>query len=244
MSAPPAIRRHTLALPYRGLQLHGERWQVDGARGEALILHGGGSSSSAGFEGLRQSLAAAGLASTAFDFVGQGRSGGELADSSLADRVQQVLAVQDALGLDPASLSLLGFSMGAYVATRVAGLRAPAALGLAIPAAYAPAAYALPFGPQFSACIRQPRSWEHSQAFEILAGYRGRLLVLSAEADAVIPPEIPPRLYEAAAQASWRAHHRIPEAGHKLDAHYAQRPEDRQRAYARIVELCGGGSAG
>ena len=127
---------------------------------------------------------------------------------------------------------------------RVAGLRAPAALGLAIPAAYAPAAYAQPFGPQFSACIRQPRSWEHSQAFEILAGYRGRLLVLSAEADAVIPPEIPPRLYEAAAQASWRAHHCIPEAGHKLDAHYAQRPEDRQRAYARIVELCGGGGAG
>lgn len=226
-------------IPYRHLRLIGDRWLPAAARGEVLVLHGGGTSSGAGFEPLRRRLAAQGFASTAFDFIGHGRTGGALADSSLADRAAQVLAVQDALALDAPRLTLIGFSMGAYVATRVAALRSPAGLGLAIPAAYTPGAWALPFGPRFADCIRQPRSWADTDAFEILSAYRGRLLVLSADEDAVIPPEIPPRLYEAAAAAAWRRHHRIAGAGHKLDLHFAQRPEDRDTAYGQIAELCG-----
>lgn len=228
-------------LPYRHLQLVGDRWPVEHPRGEALILHGGGSSSGEGFQALRAHLAARGVASTAFDFIGHGRTGGALADSSLADRVAQVFAVQDGLGLDPAGLTLIGFSMGAYVATLAATRRPGAGLGLAIPAAYTPAALELPFGPRFADCIRRPRSWADSDAFALLAGYRGRLLVLSADADAVIPPEIPPRLFEAATASAWRRHHRIAGAGHKLDEHWERRPEDRDAAYQRIAELCGAG---
>ncbi|HEX2010442.1 MAG TPA: alpha/beta fold hydrolase [Roseateles sp.] len=226
-------------LPHGHSMLAGDRWTLDSARGEALILHGGGSSSSQGFQALREHLAAEGIASTAFDCIGHGRTGGALADSSLADRVEQVLNVMDGLALDAGRLTVIGFSMGAYVAAQVSARRRLAGLGQAIPAAYTPEALPLPFGPSFAACIRRPRSWADSDAFEILQAFTGRLLVLSAGADQVIPAEIPERLFEAALRASWRRHHRVEGAGHQLAEHYAREPTSQRLAYRQFAALCG-----
>jgi uncharacterized protein len=227
----------TLTVPYKNTQLHAERWLVDGQRGEALLLHGGGSSQGSGFAPLRRFLAAQGIGSLTLDFIGHGRTGGELADSSLGCRVAQVLALMDHLRLDARATGLIGFSMGAYVATQVSARRPIRRLGLAIPAAYAAAALELPFGPRFSACIRRPRSWEDSDAFPILRAYTGRLLVLSAAEDQVIPAEIPARLFAEAGRAERRVHHRIAGATHQLSEQFAREPLSQEAAYRQIVDL-------
>jgi pimeloyl-ACP methyl ester carboxylesterase len=72
------------------------------------------------------------------------------------------------------------------------------ALVLIVPGVYTPAAYEVPFGPDFSAVIRRERSWADSDAWDILSRFEGRLLVIHAEHDAVIPLEIPERLVAAA----------------------------------------------
>jgi pimeloyl-ACP methyl ester carboxylesterase len=233
----PLIDIQPLTVPYKNTQLQGERWRVDGQRAEALILHGGGSSQGSGFQPLRNFLAAHGIGSTTLDFIGHGRTGGALADSSLADRVAQVLALMDDLPLDAPSTALIGFSMGAYVAAQVSARRPIRNLGLAIPAAYAPAAFELPFGPQFSACIRQPGSWQDSDAFQIMRAYTGRLLVLSAAEDQVIPAEIPARLFDEARHARQRVHHSIAGATHQLSEQFAREPQSQVEAYRQIVAL-------
>ena len=65
-----------------------------------------------------------------------------------------------------------------YNAIRLTQTHEVASLILIVPGIYTPSAYTLPFGPQFSSAIRRERSWEDSDAWDMLAQYRGRLLVV------------------------------------------------------------------
>lgn len=225
------------AVRWQSFILHGDRCTPTAVVGQALILHGGGTSAGAGFAELRQTLLDHGIESLVFDAVGHGKTGGSQLGTTLADRVGQCLAVIAHQQLQPQALTLLGFSMGAYVAVKVAERAPLAGLCLAIPAAYSAQAFHLPFGNAFSQCIRQPRSWDKSDAFDVLGRYPGRLLVLAAGKDVVIPAEIPGRLYQSAQHASAREHHVVAESGHDLGAHYALHPPARLQAYAAILHL-------
>ncbi|WP_420835419.1 serine aminopeptidase domain-containing protein [Aquitalea pelogenes] len=88
----------------------------------------------------------------AFDFVGHGDTGGSLTGSSLAHRVRQAETVLVAGGLHTQPLALLGSSMGAYIAIRLLDDIQCSHLILQVPGAYTPDAFAVPFGPAFSAC--------------------------------------------------------------------------------------------
>lgn len=171
-----------------------------GEKGPLLLLHGAGSSCKAHWQDALAALSRRGLACAAFDFIGHGETGGDLAGSSLASRLAQSLAV--AAELPRAPRALLGASMGAYVALRaLEHLSEVSRLVLVVPGVYAPCAFDLPFGPAFSAEIRQPRSWAASDAFERVAAFAGRTLILATEQDEVIPREIPERLAAEARQA-------------------------------------------
>lgn len=222
-------------VPFKTFQLIGERWCTKGQLGELLLLHGAGHSSRNGFLPLRKTLIENGIGSVAFDFLGHGDTGGSLLGFSLVDRIKQTLAVMDALMLDRKSLNVMGFSMGAYIAIQISAVRHIARLGLAIPAVYSPRALHLPFGPSFSQCIRQPDSWRDSDGFEILKKFTGRLLVISAERDQIIPAEIPHRLFQSASRSTYKAHHRIMGAGHNLGQHYAHSPHSRYLALQSIT---------
>jgi len=171
----------------------------------ALILHGAGSSSraTASRSGLRPALQARGVASTSFDCIGHGDTGGQLQYSSLSSRTRQAAAVIGARKLAQ-PLAIIGSSMGAYNAIKLTQTQQVAALILIVPGVYTPAAYDVPFGPQFSEIIRRDRSWADSDAWEILAEFKGELLVIAAEHDAVIPSEIPERLLLSAPKARSR----------------------------------------
>lgn len=224
-------------VPWHSFTLHGDRCTPATTIGQALILHGGGTSAGAGFAELRQTLWEHGIESLVFDAVGHGKTGGSQLGTTLAHRVDQCLKVMAYLQLQPQTLNLLGFSMGAYVAVKVMEQAPTAGLCLAIPAAYSAQAFHLPFGSAFSQCIRQPRSWDNSDAFDVVGRYPGRLLVLEAGQDTVIPAEIPDRLYQSARHARAREHHVVKASGHDLSAHYAEHPLAREQAYQSILRL-------
>lgn len=204
-----------------------------------LLIHGAGQSERGRFAPLRQALHQRGIGSTAFDCIGHGQTGGSMGESSLASRTRQAAAVAEARH-GTSALALVGTSMGAYNAIRLLETRRVESLVLVVPGVYTPAAYELPFDAEFSAVIRKPRSWETTDAWDILGQFTGRLLVIAAQNDVVIPSEIPERLVDAARQASWRQLHVVAGAQHnRLFALLAERPADFQETMERVFACLG-----
>lgn len=197
---------------YEDWSLKGDLWA--GSRSNhALYIHGAGSSARGGYTIPRSELAQRGIGTTAFDCVGHGETGGSLADSSVASRTRQAGSVIAARSLK-GPLAVLGSSMGAYNAIKLTEHFPVKALVLVVPGVYTPEAYEVPFGPQFSSVIRRERSWADTDAWTILSRFTGKLLVIAAENDAVIPREIPERLVDAAGNAAWRQLHVVQGAEH------------------------------
>ena len=226
------------SLPFGEHTLIGDCFTPLQLRGTALLLHGAGSSTAEGFADLRSFLNDQGIGSAAFDCIGHGRTGGLQLGTSLAQRVAQVEAVAQSLGRGSSELTVIGFSMGAYVAVQVAAAVGANGLGLAVPAAYAPDAFNLPFGPAFTAVLRRPGSWSESNAFDRISQYTGHLLVLSAERDQIVPGEIPHRYVSSARQARSTRHHVVARAGHSLSKHYDAEPAAREAVHQEIAALC------
>lgn len=228
-----------LELPFQRALLRGTRWQPPSPTHTALLLHGGGTSAADGFRELRTSLYDSNIATVAFDFVGHGCTGGSQLGTTLDERVQQVVQMVKAQGLKPETLALVGFSMGAYVAVKAAVEIGVSSLCLAIPAAYAAEAYRIPFGPEFTKILRAPRSWADSDAFGLVRGYAGHLLVVSAEEDRIVPAEIPEMYVTSGSNCASSRHHVVARSGHNLSEHYKREPRAREAVYAEIASLCG-----
>lgn len=194
-----------------------------GPKSATLVMHGAGVSHRGLHAQFRAALSERGVATSAFDFVGHGETGGQLDGSSLLGRTQQALAVLRAECAPGATL--IASSMAAYTAIRCSAHFPVSALVLMVPGVYHPEAYEVPFGPEFSAILRRPRSWEQSDAWQLLAKFRGDVLVISAERDSVIPAEIPALLYSSAAAARSRRHLVVPEAPHSLLKYLQNFPE-------------------
>lgn len=168
-----------------------------------LLLHGAGTSCRERWRQLREHFAAHGIGSVAFDCIGHGDTGGDLKATSLRSRTEQACAVIEAIG--PARpVAVLGASMGGYTAVTLLPRYQVESLILVGPAMYAAEAYAVPFGGGFTEIIRRPRSWERSDAWALLAGFTGRLLIVAGEHDAVIPPDVIRNIHDSARQARQR----------------------------------------
>ena len=133
--------------------------------------------------------------------------------------------------------------MGAYNAIRLLERRPVEALVLVVPGVYTPSAYEVPFGAQFTTLIRKERSWDNTDAWEILGEFTGRLLVIAAEHDSVIPAEIPERLVRAASKSAWRRLHVVRGAEHnRLFSLLAERPcgvRGNDESDLRLPTACG-----
>jgi pimeloyl-ACP methyl ester carboxylesterase len=196
-------------LPFGKYMLRGDRFR---ARCETMVLHGAGNSSRARFSRLRQSLNGCGIPSVSFDFIGHGETGGDIQGCTLRGRTEQAAAVVRYACAEP--LTLIASSMGAYTAIKLTEIFTVDNLILLVPAVYTPRAYNLPFGPDFSAAIRRPGSWQDSDAFDILTGFKGNLLVIAAESDDVIPIEVVEKIHASANNAKVRNLHVVPASDH------------------------------
>lgn len=196
-------------LPFGPHRLYGDRYGSDCS---TLVMHGAGNSSMDRFLRLRQALNGRGMPSVSFDFIGHGRTRGSLTGSSLRQRTDQAEAVIRETLTPP--LTLIGASMSGYTAIQLTCRFEVENLILLVPAVYTPEAYDLSFGPGFSAVIRKPVSWQISDAFHILSGFRGKLLIIAAEHDLVIPRAVVEKIHASATKAISRELWIIPGAGH------------------------------
>lgn len=180
-----------------------------------LILHGSGKSNRLRYDYIRFPLAQDGIATCTFDFIGHGETGGDVTSTSLRERTQQVAAVIDQLKMSQ-PLGLIGGSMGAYTAIKLTELYQVNCLVLIVPAVYRKEAYKLPFGEEFSNIIREEKSWDDTDAWDIISNYRGKLLIVVAGRDEIVPNEVSKRLYNSAAKAKTRRIYIVKNAPHKI----------------------------
>ena len=229
-------RQHLIQVDFEGHTLIGDVLS-DGSPPQLLILHGAGDSCRQRFQLLRKDLFAAGISSAAFDFVGHGDTGGDLKSSSLLSRRLQARRVVEALNLQQ-PLALIGASMSAYTAVKLLEHYRIKNLILIVPAMYAARADSIPFNQGFTEIIRQPQSWIHSDAWPLLAAYRGRLLIVTAEHDRVIPRDVIDRIYNSAANAAQRELYIAPGASHFVFTDLRSgNPEQFQYILGRICKM-------
>ncbi|NIF31296.1 lysophospholipase [Enterobacter sp. Cy-643] len=201
--------RHAFDVSFQGHTLKAD--SIFASKGHVLMIHGGSKDREASLR-YRYLMAGLGFGSTAFDCIGHGETGGELSHSSLINRTDQALAIAEHLGSQ--LTGCMGVSMGAYNALKLSQSRPLRSLILMVPGVYHPSAYRVNFGPEFSAIIRQPRSWAESDAWQAVAEFSGNILVIAAAEDRVIPAEIPPRLYDSASGQGKQALLTVPGADH------------------------------
>jgi pimeloyl-ACP methyl ester carboxylesterase len=185
------------------------------AKTSLLMLHGGGDASGKRFSQIRKKLLDEGISSCAFDFAGSGESGGSTHNTSLEGRTRQARHVIAAQQLSP-PLSIVGASMGAYTAVRLLRHKRVSNLILFVPGMYALDAYNKKFQSEFSKIIRKPCSWVNSDAWDILGQFTGRLFVVAAENDPVIPEDVITRIIEAARKVRSKKLYIIPGAPHQI----------------------------
>jgi fermentation-respiration switch protein FrsA (DUF1100 family) len=128
--------------------------------------------------------------------------------------------------------------MGAYTAIKLTEIFVVENLVLLVPAVYTPRAYGAPFGPEFSAVIRRPGSWQDSDAFDIVSAFKGNLLVIAAESDDVIPRAVVERIHGSATNAKVRLLHVVPGS-----SHLSLFPDERDFLFVlrMIADVCGRG---
>lgn len=219
------------SVPFNGRLLRGDK--VPG-KPPILFLHGAGQSTREFFNPIRENLFLNHLPSVAFDFIGHGETGGNLVESSLKERSEQASAVIETLGL-ASPLSIVAASMSGYTAIKLLEKYEIAKLALIVPAVYHADAYAVAFNRGFSEIIRQPRSWLHTDAWGILKQFKGDLLIIKAEKDAVIPEEVLTKIYESANQARTKAIHVVRESPHKILDFLPRHPHEEKLVCEQIL---------
>ena len=199
----------TFKLPHGTQKLRGDSYTTGS---NVIVLHGAGKSSRDVFSRLRRYLNDHGISSVSFDFIGHGETGGDIKDTTLHDRTNQAATVIRHTCIEP--LTVIAASMGAYSAIKLTEHFSVDNLILLVPAVYTPQVYDISFGPEFSAVIRVPNSWKDSDAFDILSGFNGNLIVIAAEFDDVIPTEIIEQIHASAVNARSRSIHVVPGSKH------------------------------
>ena len=102
--------------------------------------------------------------------------------ASLSSNVREALRFHQLM--DENSDTVIGHSLGAAIALKLAAQRPQVRrLVLICPAVYPDAAHEAPFGPAFSAAIRQPYGFLDCDSYAFLRGFEGRVLLVIGEYD-------------------------------------------------------------
>ena len=211
-------------IPFGEAELVGDTFPA-GETPEILVLHGAGQSTRTRYTPTRERLADAGHASVAFDHVGHGDTSGELTGSSLKQRTDEAEAIVRFTKI-PEPFAALGGSMGGYTALKLTETHSISTLVLCVPGVYTTQAYDVPFGESFSAILHKKRSWEQTDAWDIIGKFTGKLLIVAAENDAVVPLEIHRRLYDSAMNAKSRELYIVPGSPHKIMPYFDENPAE------------------
>ncbi len=164
---------------------------------------------------MRKKLWTNGISSSAFDFMGCGESTGYRGNSSLENQTKQACRVVKTLKIQQ-PLSVIGASMGAYIAVKLLAHFHVANLILFVPAMYSIDACRLPYNNGFTQAIHKPSSWINSDAWGLLSMFTGNLVLVAAQKDEVIPKDVIERINHAATSVNSKTIITIPGAPHGI----------------------------
>ncbi len=202
---------------------------------DVLVLHGAGSANISRYSKLRELLSETGYSSYGFDYIGHGKTGGSLEGSSLKERTEITLEVIKQSGFVPKIV--IGSSMGAYTAIRLLEHFEIHNLILFVPAVYSDESYAIPFGENFTKAIKESNSWMKSIEWNIIESFKGKLLIVTAEKDEVVLPEIVDKLYGSARSSSSREIYSVAGASHSFTRFLNENDEQLLGLVNRIVSF-------
>lgn len=163
---------------------------VDNNDLNTVILHGGGPSSKENTEYLIPVLQENNKFSVRFDFSGQGESSGDLLKSSLQKRFIETKQVISKLLKKHNNITIIGTSMAGHIACALASIFSVSNLILFCPAVYSIKAWDKTFGNGFTEIIRSNESYLHNNISELLSNFSGRIMLILAENDQVIPSKV------------------------------------------------------
>lgn len=128
--------------------------------------------------------------------------------------------------------------MSGYTAIKLTEQIPSANLILIVPAIYHREAYIKQFDQGFTDIIRQEKSWNNSDAWDILNKFKGNLLVISTEHDSVIPKEIIDRILASANNANQVSSFEVKNAPHLILTYLNDRPERLREVVDQILSTC------
>ncbi len=229
-------RKHNFKVDFNGHKLIGDIIS-NRSQPKVLVLHGAGDANRDNFRLFREQLLINGIASAAFDFVGHGDTGGDLKRSSLVSRTRQACRVLSSVDIEQ-PFSVIAASMGGYTAVKLLEYYPVKNLILVVPAMYDSKAYTVPFNNGFTEIIRRPQSWVDSDAWRVLSEYKGRLFIVAAEKDTVIPLAVVNKIYDSAVSAEKRLLFIAPQASHAVFTDLrSKNPEMFCSVFGQIVEM-------
>lgn len=151
---------------------------------------------------ISEELAHSGIFAASFDFRGNTpKTKNRFYETGLSSRLIDAKKVIQTIQEDvffseyKCEITLVGISMGGYIAVKLLNEFDIANLVLIAPAAYANEASRYPFGPGFSKVIRRENSWKSSDAFSNIASFEGSLMILQYEKDDIVPSQIPQKYF-------------------------------------------------
>ena len=204
---------------------------------QVFCMHGAGKSAGVVFDQIRQLLAENHISSCALDFLGYGETGGNVYDSSLKMRTEQAqMIIEKAKVTKP--LIVIGGSMGCYNAIKLTEIYPVKLVVLFTPAVYAKDVYEVNFSEKFTTFIREPKSWDSTDAWDILTKYKGKILILTGGKDQTIPSEIPEKIYNSSNHAAFREIINFSDSPHRILKEYLNyHIEELKMVVDKIIEL-------
>ncbi|HEX2981609.1 MAG TPA: alpha/beta fold hydrolase [Anaerolineaceae bacterium] len=203
-----------------------------------ICLHGGRPTGRHSTEYVAKALQASGRTVIPFDFSGQGDSTGEMATSSLKKRLLETQAVLAYFGVQE-NLSVIGTSMGGYIACALAKEVPIGNLVLFGPAAYTRKAWKVEFGSGFTEIIREDNSFLDSDLSDLLNHFTGNALFIIGKNDEIIPRQVVELYRRALGHCAHLEEYTIVNCPHPIHRWVLKHPDIRREIEERVLRIIG-----
>ena len=218
-----STRDRPIDIPVDGQHLAGTLVGPDTMVPGVMLVHGWDGSQDQ-YIARAHEIATLGCICLTFDLRGHVRHHGQRETVSRRDNLEDVLAAYDVLvghpAVDPGAIAIVGSSYGGYLAAIVSALRAVRWLALRVPALYKDEDWHLPKRQlnreELAAYRRSTVQPASNRALDACAAFRGDVLIVESEHDALVPHPVIQNYMTAFAQAQSLTYRTIAGADHAL----------------------------